>query len=265
MSNLLVIPARYESSRFPGKPLAYFEDYNGKKISLIEKTWQLAQNLDFFEKKIIATDDIRIKEFCEKFGAEVCMTSTDLKNGSERVAETQKLLKKNYEIIVNLQGDAPLTPIWVIRELVNELKNSYYDVATPVLKCDLESLRKLIIDKKAGRIGATTVVFDKDLKALYFSKELIPYTNIDDLSENKNFVYHHIGVYAYRSKALKAYINFSQGPLEKQEGLEQLRFLENNIDIKCVISSLRGNQFWELNNPSDIPVIEKILKSNKNI
>ena len=67
MSNLLVIPARYESSRFPGKPLAYFEDYNGKKISLIEKTWQLAQNLDFFEKKIIATDDIRIKEFCEKF------------------------------------------------------------------------------------------------------------------------------------------------------------------------------------------------------
>ena len=265
MSNLLVIPARYESSRFPGKPLAYFEDYNGKKISLIEKTWKLAQNLDFFEKKIIATDDIRIKEFCEKFGAEVCMTSTDLKNGSERVAEAQKLLKKNYEIIVNLQGDAPLTPIWVIRELVNELKNNNYDVATPVLKCDLESLRKLIIDKKAGRIGATTVVFDKDLKALYFSKELIPYTNIEDLSKNKNFVYHHIGVYAYRSKALKAYINFSQGPLEKQEGLEQLRFLENNIDIKCVISSLRGNQFWELNNPSDIPVIEKILKSNKNI
>ena len=167
MSNLLVIPARYESSRFPGKPLAYFEDYNGKKISLIEKTWQLAQKLDFFEKKIIATDDIRIKEFCEKFGAEVCMTSIDLKNGSERVAETQKLLKKNYEIIVNLQGDAPLTPIWVIKELVNELKNSNYDVTTPVLKCDLESLRKLIIDKKAGRIGATTVVFDKSCLHIY--------------------------------------------------------------------------------------------------
>ena len=139
MSNLLVIPARYESSRFPGKPLAYFEDYNGKKISLIEKTWQLAQSLDFFEKKIIATDDIRIKEFCENFGAEVCMTSNNLRNGSERVAETQRLLKRNYEIIVNLQGDAPLTPIWVIKELVNELKNSNYDVTTPVLKCDLDN------------------------------------------------------------------------------------------------------------------------------
>ena len=69
-----------------------------------------------------------------------------------------------------MQGDAPLTPIWVIRELVNELENSNYDVATPVLKCDLESLRKLIIDKKAGRIGATTVVFDRDLKAFIFQK-----------------------------------------------------------------------------------------------
>ena len=124
-----------------------------------------------------------------------------------------------FEIIVNLQGDAPLTPIWVIRELVNELKNNNYDVATPVLKCDLESLRKLITDKKAGRIGATTVVFDRDLKALYFSKELIPYINIDDLSKNNNFVYHHIGVYAYRSKALESYISFYPGPLEKQEGL----------------------------------------------
>ena len=263
MSNLLVIPARYDSSRFPGKPLAIFEDSDGKKISLIEKTWRLALELNCFSKKIIATDDIRIKEFCEKFGAEVCMTSIDLKNGSERVAETQKLLKKDYEIIVNLQGDAPLTPIWVIKELVNELKNSNYDVTTPVLKCDLESLRKLIIDKKAGRIGATTVVFDNNLKALYFSKELIPFTNIDFLSKNINFVYHHIGVYAYRSKALDSYISFPPGPLEKQEGLEQLRFLENNIDIKCVISSLKGNQFWELNNPSDIPIIEKILKSNK--
>ncbi len=264
MSNLLVIPARYESSRFPGKPLAYFEDYNGKKISLIEKTWQLAQSLDFFEKKIIATDDIRIKEFCENFGAEVCMTSNNLRNGSERVAETQRLLKRNYEIIVNLQGDAPLTPIWVIKELVNELKNSNYDVTTPVLKCDLDTLKKFIIDKKAGRIGATTVVFDRNQKALYFSKELIPHINVDALNKY-NFVYHHIGVYAYKSKALDSYISFSPGPLENQEGLEQLRFLENNIDIKCVISSLKGKQFWELNNPSDIPIIEKILKSNNNI
>ncbi len=265
MSNLLVIPARFESSRFPGKPLALLEDFDGKKISLIEKTWKLALKLDTFDKKIIATDDVRIKEFCESFGAEVCMTSKNLNNGSERVAEALNFQDKNYEIIVNLQGDAPLTPIWVIEELVKELQNNHYNVTTPVLKCDKKTLEKLFWDKKAGRIGATTVVFDKNYKALYFSKELIPYMNHCDIDDDSNFVYHHIGVYAYRSEALKSYIKFPQGYLEKQEGLEQLRFLENNIEINCVLSSLRGRQFWELNNPSDIPIIEKILKENEKI
>ena len=119
----------------------------------------------------------KMKETAEKFLGkpvkEAVITVPAYFNDAQRQAtkdaETQKLLKKDYEIIVNLQGDAPLTPIWVIKELVNELKNSNYDVTTPVLKCDLESLRKLIIDKKAGRIGATTVVFDNNLKALYFS------------------------------------------------------------------------------------------------
>ena len=263
MSNLLVIPARFDSSRFPGKPLAFFEDSNGKKISLIEKTWQLALKLNFFDKKIIATDDVRIKEFCEGFGAEVCMTSNNLRNGSERVAETLNLQDKSYKIIVNLQGDAPLTPIWVIEGLVKELEKNNYQVATPVLKCEQGTLNKFISDKKAGRIGATTVVFDKNQKALYFSKELIPHINQNNLKKSLSIVYHHIGVYAYKSDALKAYIKFPQGNLEKQEGLEQLRFVENDISIKCVISTLRGNEFWELNNPSDIPIIEKILKKNK--
>ena len=129
------------------------------------------------------------------------MTSNDLRNGSERVAETLNLQDKSYKVIVNLQGDAPLTPIWVIEGLVKELEKSNYEVATPVLKCDQGTLNKFISDKKAGRIGATTVVFDKNNKALYFSKELFLIQK-DDLSKNNNFVYHHIGVYAYRSKAL---------------------------------------------------------------
>ena len=263
MNNVaVIIPARFQSSRFPGKPLAFFKDFNGQKISLIEKTWQLALGLNFFDKKIIATDDIRIKEFCESFGAEVCMTSNDLRNGSERVAETLNLQDESFKIIVNLQGDAPLTPIWVIEGLVKELEKSNYEVATPVLKCDQGTLNKLISDKKAGRIGATTVVFDKNQKALYFSKELIPHIKQKNLKKNLSSVYHHIWVYAYKSGALKAYIKFPQGNLEKQEGLEQLRFVENDISIKCVISTLRGNEFWELNNPSDIPIIEKILKKN---
>ena len=113
------------------------------------------------------------------------------------------------------------------------------------------------------RRPTVTVVFDKNLKALYFSKELIPYVNQKEPKKNLNIVYHHIGVYAYKLNALKSYIKFPTGSLENQEALEQLRFIENDISIKCVISSLKGNQFWELNNPSDIPIIETILKKNK--
>ena len=136
MKKLLVIPARYQSSRFPGKPLAMIRGPDGKKLSLIERTWNLAMDINGINRRIIATDDILIKDFCENFGAEVCLTSDKLRNGSERVAEALSLQEENYDIIVNLQGDAPLTPPWVINELVAELENSKYQVATPVFKCD---------------------------------------------------------------------------------------------------------------------------------
>ena len=260
MKTLLVIPARYQSSRFPGKPLVPIRGSDGKEISLIERTWLLAQEIKRIDKKIIATDDMRIKEFCENFGAEVCLTSEKLRNGSERVAEALKMQQNEFDIVVNLQGDAPLTPSWVIDELINELKNSDYNVATPVFKCDEVGLTNLLRDRKSGRVGATTVVFDKKGKALYFSKEVIPYTHENDMKEKQKQVYHHIGVYAYKSPALKSYLQLQPGYLEAQEGLEQLRFIENGISVKCVISSLKGKDFWELNNPSDVRIIENILK-----
>tara|TARA_B100000029_G_scaffold503381_1_gene580173 strand:- start:14 stop:805 length:792 start_codon:yes stop_codon:yes gene_type:complete len=262
MRNLLVIPARYESSRFPGKPLVPIRGADGKETSLIERTWKLAQEIKTIEKKIIATDDIRIKEFCENFGAEVYLTSDKLRNGSERVAEALTLQKVEYDIVVNLQGDAPLTPSWVIQELVNELENSEYQVATPVFKCDQVGLTNLLRDRKSGRVGATTVVFDTKGRALYFSKEVIPYTNENKMEEKQKLVYHHIGVYAYRAAALKTYLQLPPSHLEIQEGLEQLRFIENGVSVKCVVSSLKGKDFWELNNPSDVSIIENILKSN---
>ena len=260
MKKLLVIPARYDSSRFPGKPLAIIKGPDEKEISLIERTWKLAKKIKEIDKKIIATDDMRIKDFCEKFGAEVFLTSDKLRNGSERVAEALSLQEKKFDIIVNLQGDAPLTPPWVISELIAELENSDYQVATPVFKCDDVGLKNLLNDRKMGRVGATTVVFDNRGVALYFSKEVLPYTNENELTLTKNLVYHHIGVYAYKASALTSYLQLPQSVLEMQEGLEQLRFVENSIPVKCVISSLNGNDFWELNNPSDIKIIEKILR-----
>ena len=263
MKNLLVIPARFQSSRFPGKPLVPLRGPDGKAISLIERTWLLAKEIKGIDKRIIATDDMRIKEFCENFGAEVCLTSDKLRNGSERVAEALTLQENEYEIVVNLQGDAPLTPSWVIDELIKELQNSDYNVATPVFKCDKLGLKNLLRDRKLGRVGATTVVFDKKGKALYFSKEVIPYIHEDQIKKAPNQVYHHIGVYAYKAPTLVSYLNLQPGHLEVQEGLEQLRFIENGISVKCVVSSLKGKHFWELNNPSDVKIIESILKSFK--
>ena len=262
MKKLLVIPARYHSSRFPGKPLAMIRGPDGKEISLIERTWNLAMKIEEIDKRIIATDDISIKDFCENFGAEVCLTSDKLRNGSERVAEALSLQKEDYDIIVNLQGDAPLTPPWVINELVAELEKSNYQVATPVFKCDDVGLKNLLRDRKLGRVGATTVVFDNNHMALYFSKEVLPYIKDKEVNNKRTLVYHHIGVYAYTAPALLSYLKLPPSILENQEGLEQLRFIENSIPVKCIVSSLNGKEFWELNNPSDVKKIEEILKDN---
>ena len=264
MENLLVIPARFESTRFPGKPLILLEDPDGSKVSLIERTWKLACKIKNVHKRIIATDDLRIKDFCENFGAEVCMTSNKLRNGSERVAEALSLQSNNFKIVVNLQGDAPLTPDWVVEDLIDDLKDSKFQVSTPVFKCDKKGLENLLADTKAGRVGATTVVFDSKCRALYFSKAVIPHFSENQIENKIPEVYHHIGVYAYKPQALRSYMGLTPSYLEKQEGLEQLRFIENGIPVKCTISSLKGKRFWELNNPSDVATIEEILRADQN-
>ena len=134
------------------------------------------------------------------------------------------------------------------------------DIATPVLRCDGATLNGFLADRKAGRVGGTTAVFDGNRKALYFSKEVIPYigtTFADDVAETP--VFHHVGVYAYRPAALAAYPGWAVGPLEQLEGLEQLRFMESGGAVLCVEVDARGRQFWELNNPEDVPRIETMM------
>jgi 3-deoxy-manno-octulosonate cytidylyltransferase (CMP-KDO synthetase) len=188
------------------------------------------------------------------------MTSTDCKNGTERCAEALDKLGGGYDIVVNLQGDAPLTPAWFIEDLVAGLSaHPVAEVATPVLRCDGRALNGLLNDRRQGRVGGTTAVFGADHNALFFSKEVIPYTGqeFDDADETP--VFHHVGVYAYRPSALAAYPRWASGPLEHLEGLEQLRFLERGAHMLCVEVEARGRQFWELNNPQDVPKIEAML------
>lgn len=261
MSTLIVIPARYESSRYPGKPLVALKGASDVSKSLIQRSWEAATAVQGVDRVVVATDDSRIQQAAEAFGADVVMTSSDCANGTERCAEAHDALGGGFEIIVNLQGDAPLTPHWFVESLVTGLRAAHQaEVATPVLRCDGDALNGLLADRAAGRVGGTTAVFGQDKTALYFSKEVIPYVNDRFQGADATPVYHHVGVYAYRPNALRAYPDWLTGPLEKVEGLEQLRFMENGRSVLCVEVEAKGRQFWELNNPEDVTKIESMMQ-----
>lgn len=260
MSVLIVIPARYASTRYPGKPLVELTGATGEAQSLIKRSWLAAMSVKGIDRVVVATDDERIKAHAEDFGAEVVMTSENCQNGTERCAEAYTALGGGFDVVVNLQGDAPLTPAWFIEDLVAGLRaDPVAEVATPVLKTEGRTLRGFLEDRRAGRVGGTTAVFGTNQNALYFSKEVIPYTGKDYADDADTPVFHHVGVYAYRPSALVAYPDWDMGPLENLEGLEQLRFLERGAYVLCVEVDAKGRQFWELNNPEDVPRIEAML------
>ena len=256
---LIVIPARYQSSRFPGKPLVALTGATGVKSTLIERSWTAAKSVPGDHKVVVSTDDDRIADAARAFGAEVVMTSDQCRNGTERCAETAKTL--GYDgVVVNLQGDAPLTPPWFVSALIDHMDNSDAPVATPVLRCDPMALNGFLEDRQNGRVGATTAVFDKAGRALYFSKEVLPYTGRRFADDEICPVFHHVGVYAYRADVLDLYSGWDEGTLEGWEGLEQLRFMENGVAVSCVEVDARGRQFWELNNPIDVDRLETIMR-----
>ncbi|MEM9843795.1 MAG: manno-octulosonate cytidylyltransferase [Pseudomonadota bacterium] len=260
MSLLVVIPARYASTRYPGKPLAMLKGATGVSRSLIERTWRAAREIVDADRIVVATDDARIETACIDFGAEVVMTSSACGNGTERCAEALTRLGGQYDIVVNLQGDAPLTPPWFIDALVSRLRTDRSaDVATPVLRCDGRILRSFREDRANGRVGGTTAVFGQNGRALYFSKEVLPFVAQEYPDTADTPVFHHVGVYAYRARALEAYLRYPVGRLEVSEGLEQLRFMEADQAVTCVEVDARGRQFWELNNPEDISRIEQMM------
>lgn len=258
----ILIPARYASKRYPGKPLVPLTGPDGVAKSLIQRTWEAACAVRGATRVAVATDDDRIADAARAFGAEVVMTSPDCRNGTERCAEALAGLDPEPGIVVNLQGDAPLTPPAFVEALVDGLaKDPGADVATPVLRCDGAALAAFRAERAAGRVGGTTAVFAADRSGLYFSKEVIPYDSVEYPANAPTPVYHHVGVYAYRPAALRAYAASEQGVLEDREGLEQLRFLEQGRRVLCVEVEAAGRAFWELNNPEDVDRIEAILQS----
>jgi 3-deoxy-manno-octulosonate cytidylyltransferase (CMP-KDO synthetase) len=260
---IIIIPARYASTRYPGKPLALLKGADGTPRSLLERSVIAARAAAAATPAVtglyVATDDARIAAEAQRIGADVIMTAPECANGTERVAQAVARAGLSQPIVVNLQGDAPLTPAHFVTALVDAMRaDTARQVATPVLRCDAEALENFRADRRIGQVGATTVVRDLVGNAIYFSKEVIPF--IGSLAPGAQIpVFHHVGLYAYTSEALQLYSTLDTGALEVLEGLEQLRFIEHGHKIAAVEVSAPGMAFWELNNPSDVAKIEGYL------
>jgi len=255
-----LIPARFASSRYPGKPLVELKGAGGAPKTLIQRTFEAAMRVPGLDSVHVVTDDERIAQACEGFGAPVIMTPAGCRNGTERCAEALPKLD-GPDLVVNVQGDALLTPAYFIEALIQRMRRDDAEVATPAMRLRSDEVRALQHEERAGRVGGTTVVTDTNGRALYFSKRLIPYVPPAALDQELSPVRLHIGVYAYRPQALAAYASTPPSELEELEGLEQLRFLAAGIPIAIVEVEPPPFALRELNNPEDVAPIEEALAS----
>jgi 3-deoxy-manno-octulosonate cytidylyltransferase (CMP-KDO synthetase) len=211
------------------------------------------------ERVIVATDDDRIADMARSFGAEVAMTPEDCRNGTERCAAVLPALS-GIDLVINLQGDAPLTPPYFISALIQTMaRDQAVVMATPVLRATPVVYARLLEDQIAGRVGGTTVAIGVGGDALYFSKAVLPHIPPAQAADPALPRFLHIGVYAYRPATLEAYAALPPSPLEQLEGLEQLRFLEHGLPVRVVEVKAPGYDLWELNNPEDVAAVEVAL------
>jgi 3-deoxy-manno-octulosonate cytidylyltransferase (CMP-KDO synthetase) len=259
---LIIIPARLASTRFPAKPLAMMTGPDGVPRPALHYTWQAglaaAQALGTQVQCVIATDDQTIADLASAEGMAVVITPASCANGTERCAAALVTLGEEPEIIVNLQGDAPLTPSAMVAAVVTLLESDpELAMATAAVPASPAVLAHLQSDAAAGRVGGTTVVCSSEGRALYFSKSIIPHVS-PGTTPNQSVLLH-LGLYAYRPKALADYAARAPAPLELQEGLEQLRFLDAGQQVGVAICATPGWEMIELNNPGDIALIEPEL------
>lgn len=260
----IVIPARFKSTRYPGKPLAPIRGASGLHKPLIQRSFEAASEVDQGLPVFIATDDIRIAAAAEAFGAAVVMTPESCANGTERVAAALPGLPAGVDIVVNFQGDALLTPCALVTALIAHMvSDGDCQVATVAVRCSPTAYQHLIADQTAGRSGGTTVVCNGRDEALYFSKRVIPHILPGSAAESEPPIFMHLGLYAYRRSALHRYIETPSTQIEELEGLEQLRFLHAGIPVAVVKCDPPDWDAIELNNPSDLGPIEAILASRK--
>ncbi|MGE4312976.1 MAG: 3-deoxy-manno-octulosonate cytidylyltransferase [Pseudobdellovibrionaceae bacterium] len=264
----IIIPARYASTRFPGKPLAAL---GGKSMlrRVYETAIKASEHLGRIEI-VVATDDERIAQHCEDHGMSHVMTSPDCATGTDRAMAAMAQLKEKPDFIVNLQGDAPFTPWDFVRDVIDDYRaNPDIDVITPVTRLSWEQLDKLREQKINNPFSGTTAVLDAHRNALWFSKNIIPAIRKEEVLRSKSDmspVYRHIGLYAYTRQALEAFESLDEGKYEALEGLEQLRLLENGMRIRAVIVDYQGRPAMSgVDTPDDLARAEAILREYERV
>lgn len=237
-----IIPARYASTRFPGKPLI---DIGGK--SMIQRVYEQCLKAESLTKVVVATDDKRIYEHVLSFGGEVALTSEHHQSGTDRCAEVVNSLPTEFDVVINIQGDEP----FIAPEQINLLVSAF-----GLPKVQIASLKKAIqLEEDIRNPNVVKVVTNIYDEAIYFSRSAIPYRRNPEADIK---YYKHIGIYGYTVDVLKKITNLPIGQLEKAESLEQLRWLEQGYSITLKETNI---ETIAVDTPADLVAVEKILKS----
>ena len=245
---IVVIPARYASTRFPAKPLALL---GGKPV--IQRVYEQVSGV--VENVVVATDDERIYSAVESFGGRVVMTSTNHKSGTDRCWEAYQKQGEEYDVVINVQGDEPFIAHSQLRAIMACFEDETTDIATLVKPFAKEDGIEALENPNSPK-----VVLDKQSRAIYFSRSVIPYLRgVEREQWLETHTYSkHIGMYAFRTEVLKQVTSLEQSPLELAESLEQLRWLENGYKIGVGISDV---ETVGIDTPEDLQKAEEFLKS----
>jgi 3-deoxy-manno-octulosonate cytidylyltransferase (CMP-KDO synthetase) len=245
---IVIIPARYASTRFPAKPLALL---GGKPV--IQRVYEQVSGV--VENVVVATDDERIYSAVEGFGGRVVMTSSNHKSGTDRCWEAYQKQDEEYDVVINVQGDEPFIAHSQLKAIMDCFNDETTDIAILVKPFTEEDGIEALENPNSPK-----VVLDKQSRAIYFSRSVIPYLRGVEREEwlKKHTYYKHIGMYAFRADVLRQVTSLEQSPLELAESLEQLRWLENGYKIGVGISDV---ETVGIDTPEDLQKAEEFLKN----
>ncbi len=265
MNITIVIPARYGSTRFPGKPLAKIGDKT-MLSRVVEIAGEAAQKFRDVSV-LVTTEDQGIAAHAAEIDVPCIMTPAECPTGSDRVLAALRKLDEKPDFVLNLQGDAPFTPPEALHALIDEFQDDpALEVVTPVYQLSWKELDRLREAKKTTPFSGTTAIVNEQSEALWFSKNIIPaIRKEEELREEAALspVHQHLGLYGFRSDVLEKFCALPQGMYEQLEGLEQLRMLENGIKIRAVKIELAGKRsiLSGIDTPEDLERAERLLET----